>query len=282
MKIPTVSDLLKWVPYSIGVFVLIIVFSVGALAAPYIPTPFKATRHSMPVQEGVGGENQMAAEVAEEVEMEESKGIAAKISGAVKRAVSPVAPVLDTNSEVTESSKVESTHSVLQIENVKSVVEGNTAVVTWSTSIPAESRLIAGNGEGRVFESQMGLSTTHRIQVAGLEDSEEYDYKITATTEDKSQYDDHYGIIYAPKKYTATLGQKEGECQIIIVKDTAGKIASGKEVKLSPSTTFDSGRIIARGTKVLLTNSRGEIKYCEVADTFRITGEELSVTLSAK
>lgn len=174
-----------------------------------------------------------------------------------------------------------SSKATLQIENAKSVVEENMAVVTWTTTMPAESRLIFDNGEGRVFESENGLSTNHKVHTTGLEESEEYHFKITATTEDKNHYDDHYGTVYALKKYTAVLGEKDGDCQIIVVKDTAGKIAASKEVKLSPSRRTESSIIISRGTVVLETNSKGEIKYCETANTFKLTGTELNVTLTS-
>lgn len=171
------------------------------------------------------------------------------------------------------------TKTTLQIESVKSMAEGVQATVTWTTTLPSESRLIFDNGEGRVFESESGLSTSHKIHTSGLEESEEYDYKITATTEDKSQYDDYFGTIFAPKKYTAVLGSKDEECQVIVIKDTAGRVAIGKEIRLQPS--IKSAITYTKASVMLTTDSRGEIEYCEVANTYKVVGEELSVTLTA-
>jgi hypothetical protein len=82
------------------------------------------------------------------------------------------------------------------------------------------------------------------------------------------------------KKYTASFGTNENECQIIVLKDTAGHIAANKKVYIAPyqktgDFTYTKGNIEAT------SNSRGEIKYCDVANTFKLTGESLSVTITS-
>jgi len=280
INIPTFAKLPKWVLYGVGVGLLVAVFAIGAFAAPYIQSPFKAAPSTDQVRQEVSEQDESQDEEGQAQEADEPKGLTSIVTGAFKRAVSSAPASQNTEVETNTKTTVPA-NTTLQIESVQSSVEENGAVVTWTTSLPAESRLIFDNGEGRAFESESGLSTTHKIHTTGLQESEEYDYKITAVTADKSQHDDHYGIIYAPKKYTAVLGEKDGECQIILVKDTAGKIAASKEVRLSPSHRTDNGTLVARGAVALETDSRGEIEYCEVANTYKLTGTELSATLSS-
>lgn len=267
--------------YGLGVGLLVVVFAIGAFAAPYIPSPFKVSPSTDQVQQEVSEQDQSQGEGGQAEKTEETEGFASFVTGALKRAVSPAPPSQNTEIEA-ETKAPASADTTLQIQDVKSIVEGNGVVVTWTTSLSAESRLIFDNGEGRAFESEAGLSTSHKIHATGLEESEEYDYKITAVSADKSQHDDYYGIIYAPKKYTATLGENDGQCQTIVVKDTAGKIAASKEVRVSPSLRSESGSIYMRGAVILETNSRGEIEYCEVANTYKLVGTELSITLSSE
>lgn len=183
------------------------------------------------------------------------------------------------NEEVTE--QLQNTHvATLQIQGVDMRVDVGAATVTWTTTLPSESRLMLENGEGRVFESESGVSTTHKVRVVGMQESEEYDFKITATTENKSQSDDYYDILYAPKKFTAEFSPNEGECRIILVTDTAGNVAVNKLVQLRPTQVTSSGSITARGNTEVKTNSKGQIRYCEKANTFRLIGVNLDTTLS--
>ncbi len=284
MKIKTLSyeHLPKWALYSIGTGLLVGVFAIGALAAPHIPSPFKSNSPE-PTYQQVSEQDQMFGEQYSEQGAEKPKAVTAMINQVVKRAVTTsTAPIQNAKEEAVAGPSVGSVKTALHIENIKSTTKGNTAVVTWATTIPAKSRLIFDNGEGRVFESEGGLNTDHKIEATDLVESREYDYKITATSEDKSQYDDQYGILYALKKYTATLGGKENDCQIFIVKDTAGRIATGKTVRLSPSLIGDNGSIYTKGALELRTNSRGEIEYCERANTFSLIGDDLNITLSSR
>lgn len=179
------------------------------------------------------------------------------------------------------TTQTSSAKATLQIENVQNIIEENQATITWTTTLPAESRLIMDNGEGRVFESENGLNTNHKVRVSGLEESVEYDYKITATTQDKSKNDDHFDIFYANKKYTALFGVSENDCRIIIVKDTAGHIAPNKTITLRPIRVLIGGTNVQRPNVSVTTNLKGEVKYCETANIFRIIGEELDITISA-
>lgn len=226
---------------------------------------FGAQPTQTPIIEDVVQETSIETETEVSAPANESKKTAAPSTGTQGTAPKP---------------EVASTKSTLQIENIKSSVVENQAIITWTTTLPAESRLIFDNGEGRVFESENGLSTSHKINATGLEESEEYDYKITATTEDKKQNDDYFGTLYAYKKYTAAFGTSENDCRIIVIKDTAGHIAPNKTVTLRPTQV--SGNVNAQKPSIsATTNSSGEIKYCDTANTFLIKGEELDITISA-
>lgn len=164
----------------------------------------------------------------------------------------------------------------LQIDNVRSVIDGDVATVSWTTTLPSESRLALDNGDGKVYESRLG--TKHAVAIKDLEASKEYEFKITARTADKKGYDDFYDSFTAKKEYRATLVGTKGECSTIRIEDTAGKPAKKFEVSVSGVLTSSKGNT-ARGNIKERTNSKGEFKYCRPVSSLRIKGEDLDAEM---
>lgn len=169
--------------------------------------------------------------------------------------------------------------TTLQIEDIEVDVEGDEVEIKWHTSLPSESRVFFDGDDGRVFESQEGLSTYHEVRVGGLVDSSEYDFKIAATTDDKSQYDDYYGVVQTEVKYVVAVGSVSEECTTILIKDSFGRIAKNVSVTLIPTHEVGSNTYQKPRTSET-TNSSGEIKYCEIANTIRVKGPNFDVTLT--
>ncbi len=168
--------------------------------------------------------------------------------------------------------------STLQILNVKNEIFEDRVEVSWNTSKLAESRLILDNGNGKVYESENGLSTEHHVVIKELESSQEYNYKITATTNDKKAYDDYFGSFVAFVKYVAVLGKLDEDCRTIIIKDTAGRLIAGKEITVSgvyqiPGYTNNKPSIKSK------TNSLGEVQYCEKSTIYNVSSDGINVSL---
>ncbi len=164
----------------------------------------------------------------------------------------------------------------LEIENVRSEVDGDVATVSWTTTLPAESRLALGNGKGKVYESRLG--TKHIVTISDLSASQEYDFKLTARSADKKGYDDFYDSFTAKREYQASLVGTKGECSTIRIEDTAGKPAKKFKVAVSGILATSKGNT-ARGNLKDRTDSKGEFKYCQQVSTLRVKGMDLDAEI---
>lgn len=195
--------------------------------------------------------------------------IRAEIASLLKR-------IADLESRLSAGSNDSST--TLEIENLQITVSGDSANITWSTTMPAESRLMLDNGDGRVYESKFGIK--HKVKVADLEPSKDYEFKITARSKDKKSFDDFYDNFSASKKYTASFVRMDGKCAVIRIEDTAGKTAKKLDLAISGIFSTQKGNT-ARGTAKMRTDSNGEFEYCKPVTTLTIKGGK-GVDLSMK
>lgn len=190
-----------------------------------------------------------------------------------KAAVGPATKAASEGTIAAPSNPVATVSSIgtLQIEGVQAHVDKNGAVITWTTSVVAESQLILDNGEGKGFESKNGAGTEHEVDITGLTQSAEYDYEIVAKTPDKRQLDNYYGSFSAVKTYVARLGELDDKdnCQQIFIEDTAGKPAVGMNISVT-------GAVVAHlmsPIKKLTTDGYGSVEYCNGhGGPYRITG----------
>lgn len=164
----------------------------------------------------------------------------------------------------------------LEIENVRSEVDDDVATVSWTTTLPAESRLALENGKGKVYESRLG--TQHTVTIKDLVASKEHEFKLTARTADKKGYDDFYDSFTAKREYRASLVGTKGECSTIRIEDTAGKAAKKFKVSVSGVLATAKGNT-ASGNLKDRTDSKGEFKYCQSASTLRIKGTDLDAEI---
>lgn len=127
----------------------------------------------------------------------------------------------------------------LQIQNVQISVSGTYATVTWTTTSIARSQLILDNGNGKGYESENGVGTSHQVSLSGLAPSASYDFKIVAHTTDGSLTDDYYGSIESEKIYTASLSTyiDSNGCRAILIEDTAGNRARNETFTIHGSYT---------------------------------------------
>lgn len=168
----------------------------------------------------------------------------------------------------------------LQIYNAKSEVSENEVDITWNTNIPSESRLFLTDQIEKGFESESGLSTNHKVKITNLVSSKEYNYKITATTQDKKGFDDFFSSFIAFQAYTAFLGKVNNiGCQTIVVTDTAGRIVAGKSIKINSSyKDSKTGLVTNKANYEEKADSNGEISFCAKGNTFVITGDRVVST----
>ena len=160
-------------------------------------------------------------------------------------------------------------NGTLEIENVRTSVDGDMAIVSWTTSIASESRLMLDNGDGKVFESKFG--TKHEVEIEDLEASQEYEFKITARSKDKKSFDDLYDTFTATKEYQASFVKTKGSCSIVRLEDTAGKAAKKIDLSVGGILATKNGNT-ARGSVKLRTDSKGEFEYCKPVSTLNIKG----------
>lgn len=148
----------------------------------------------------------------------------------------------------------------LQIINVKNKNDEGVTTITWNTTIPSRSRLFLLSDIEKGYESENRLGTNHLVKIFNTVKDKEYNYKITATTDDKKGNDDLYGLFIGGREYIVSLGKYDSDnhCQIIIVKDGAGHPVAGKSIDItSYSTTTPTG------TVGKTTDSQGEVNYCK-------------------
>lgn len=147
----------------------------------------------------------------------------------------------------------------LQIINVKSQNDQGVTTITWETNVPSESRLFLLSDIEKGYESENGLGTKHLVKILNTVKDKEYNYKITATTEDKKSYDDIYGLFIGGREYIVYLGKynSDNKCQIIKVKDGSGRLAAGQTVEI-----ISYSEIVTTGGTFKVTDLNGEVNYC--------------------
>lgn len=148
----------------------------------------------------------------------------------------------------------------LDIKDLKIKVKNNTATITWETNYPTESILVIIGTVDKFYTSEKGLNDKHLVRIYELEKDQEYNFKIKATTEDKSQTDTHFQSFFAIEEIQAHLGEyEEGKYQKIIIIDSEGRLKN-KEVgiglyKKTGDVLYSYGRVY------LETSSYGEIEF---------------------
>lgn len=172
----------------------------------------------------------------------------------------------------------------LQIINIKDRAKKGVVTVTWNTNLPSESRLLLTDSK-KVYESQNGLGTDHYIEILDPVPSKTYDYMISATTDDKKGYDDFYDSFTSFVEYVVSLGGlNDSGCQIIKLKDSVGNIIKGKQITIKGTykrSSDGTNYISPKPTINKKTDLNGEIKYCEEANIYDITVDNMTTTISS-
>jgi len=163
----------------------------------------------------------------------------------------------------TDSKKEDTTESQilpLDIKEVKIKVKDDVATITWETNYPTESTLTIINTVDKFYTSEKGLNDKHLVRIYDLEKDQEYNFKIKATTEDKSQTDTHFQSFFAIEEIQAHLGEyEEGKYQKIIIIDSEGRL---KNKKVGIGLYKKTGDVLySYGRVYLETNSYGEIEF---------------------
>jgi hypothetical protein len=160
-----------------------------------------------------------------------------------------------------------------KITEIKHDISEDEVIIYWQTTQDSRSRLILNDKE--VFESLSGIGKLHKVEIS-IKDNNEYNYKITAKTiDDKSLEDDTYGSFKSPvQEVIAYFGEIKKDCQIIFVKDFMDNDISDYEISISGS--YDNGSLnIISPREDFVTNSDGEIKYCNPITKWRLVGKNL-------
>lgn len=166
---------------------------------------------------------------------------------------------LNIENNTTTNTTNSGTISVLKITNIQKKVKGGAVTVTWETNYPSESTLTLIQSVEKTYTSNNGLSKNHSITLYDLVAKNEYNFKITAITEDRKQEDIGYGLLYVIEQFSASFGQYDDKkgCQTIILRDTNGRLKN-KQIAISArSPKISYGRIYKT------TDSTGEVNYCE-------------------
>lgn len=174
--------------------------------------------------------------------------------------VKPNTGVIELTTDSKKEDTMESQILPLDIKEVKIKVKDDVATITWETNYPTESTLTIINTVDKFYTSEKGLNDKHLVRIYELEKDQEYNFKIKATTEDKSQTDTHFQSFFAIEEIQAHLGEyKEGKYQKIIIIDSEGRLKN-KEVgiglyKKTGDVLYSYGRVY------LETSSYGEIEF---------------------
>ena len=174
--------------------------------------------------------------------------------------VKPNTGVIELTTDSKKEDTAESQILPLDIKEVKIKVKDDVATITWETNYPTESTLTIINTVDKFFTSEKGLNDKHLVRIYDLEKDQEYNFKIKATTEDKSQTDTHFQSFFAIEEIQAHLGEyEEGKYQKIIIIDSEGRLKN-KEVgiglyKKTGDVLYSYGRVY------LETSSYGEIEF---------------------
>ena len=174
--------------------------------------------------------------------------------------VKPNTGVIELTTDSKKEDTAESQILPLDIKEVKVKVKDDVATITWETNYPTESTLTIINTVDKFYTSEKGLNDKHLVRIYELEKDQEYNFKIKATTEDKSQTDTHFQSFFAIEEIQAHLGEyEEGKYQKIIIIDSEGRLKN-KEVgiglyKKTGDVLYSYGRVY------LETSSYGEIEF---------------------
>ena len=174
--------------------------------------------------------------------------------------VKPNTGVIELTTDSKKEDTMESQILPLDIKEVKVKVKDDVATITWETNYPTESTLAIINTVDKFYTSEKGLNDKHLVRIYELEKDQEYNFKIKATTEDKSQTDTHFQSFFAIEEIQAHLGEyEEGKYQKIIIIDSEGRLKN-KEVgiglyKKTGDVLYSYGRVY------LETSSYGEIEF---------------------
>jgi len=195
---------------------------------------------------------------------------------ASKTTQTTVAPTQTTQTKLENKAPV-----TFQISNVDNATDKHVAVIVWNTTLSARSRLALklGPDDEKIYESVKGIGTEHRVEIAGLDSSTEYDYHITAKAIDESALeDDLYGSFQTAREFVISLVGSNDGCQVISVIDTAGNPLAGKSVTVKG--TYIVENITSYKPEVTLkTDSWGLVEYCYNSNKFEISTQELFITL---
>lgn len=168
----------------------------------------------------------------------------------------------------------------LQIQNVVNDITKKVAKIKWTTTIPAQSKLLLDNGTGKGYESLGGFGTSHWINIEEPIPSTEYIYKIVATTNDGKLSNDYYGSFTAIREFGISLSRAQDGCRIIHIEDTIGKPA--RDMKVTISGTFGDSVSIRLPEFTTRTDKDGEITdwpHCKNPRTLTFKGEDLDITI---
>jgi len=174
--------------------------------------------------------------------------------------VKPNTGVIELTTDSKKEDTMESQILPLDIKEVKIKVKDDVATITWETNYPTESTLTIINTVDKFYTSEKGLNDKHLVRIYELEKDQEYNFKIKATTENKSQTDTHFQSFFAIEEIQAHLGEyEEGKYQKIIIIDSEGRLKN-KEVgiglyKKTGDVLYSYGRVY------LETSSYGEIEF---------------------
>lgn len=174
--------------------------------------------------------------------------------------VKPNTGIIELTTDSKKEDTAESQILPLDIKEVKIKVKDDIATITWETNYPTESTLTIINTVDKFYTSEKGLNDKHLVRIYELEKDQEYNFKIKATTEDKSQTDTHFQSFFAIEEIQAHLGEyEEGKYQKIIIIDSEGRLKN-KEVgiglyKKTGDVLYSYGRVY------LETSSYGEIEF---------------------
>jgi hypothetical protein len=175
------------------------------------------------------------------------------------------APKMETEPKAAQTEVTAGYSETLQIQNVRADITKAAAKITWTTTLPAESRLVLDSGDGKGYESIGGVSTSHEVDISNPEISEEYDYEITASTADKRQFDTYYDSFTAYQRYEVSLDTPDKlGCSALVFKNTAGKLAANTKFLIEVSYSANPGG--ARVGKTVTTNDEGEVDSWELTD----------------
>jgi hypothetical protein len=174
--------------------------------------------------------------------------------------VKPNTGVIELTTDSKKEDTMESQILPLDIKEVKIKVKDDVATITWETNYPTESTLTIINTVDKFYTSEKGLNDKHLVRIYELEKDQEYNFKIKATTENKSQTDTHFQSFFAIEEIQAHLGEyEEGKYQKITIIDSGGRL---KNKKVGIGLYKKTGDVLySYGRVYLETNSYGEIEF---------------------